>query len=66
MHTQSFTLVVAVTYVGFLALFLVGMVGNGREGTNEARSHRCLLLFSQRMNPKCVHPQTTPTPTPTQ
>lgn len=37
MRIQSFTLLVAVTYLAFLALFLVGMVGNGREGTNEAR-----------------------------
>lgn len=35
---QTFTLVVAVTYFCFLALFLVGMVGNGREGTNEVRT----------------------------
>lgn len=33
---QSFTLVVVATYLLFLALFLVGMLGNGREG-NEVR-----------------------------
>ena len=44
---QSFTLVVAATYLAFLALFVVSMLGNGREGTNEARGRHypCRICY---------------------
>lgn len=38
---QHFTLVVAATYLLFLALFLVGMLGNGREGNGVRERMGC-------------------------
>ncbi len=56
---QSFTLVVAATYLLFLGLFLVGMIGNGRQG-NEVRALICRphLIIPQPSHPLSTHTHT--------